>query len=191
MADLITLVNFDGETATTPYGGVTIDASGNLVGTTTYADPYSFPPSDGTVFEIDKIGESYAATWTTLASFDFAGGAWPMGSLVVDAAGDLFGTTSSGGSFAGAGTVFEIAKTASGYSAPTTLVNFTEGNGTAPDSTLIMDSAGDLFGTASSGGNDNDEARCLRSPRRRTVTPARRRRWPASVPTTAHHHWVR
>ena len=61
-------------------------------------------------------------TLTTLVSFNGTNGSEPSSGLVADSAGDLFGTTYSGGT-SGDGTVFEIAKTASGYaSTPTTLV---------------------------------------------------------------------
>jgi hypothetical protein len=71
------------------------------------------------VFEIAKTPTCYASTPTTLASFaeDSA-----VDGLIADANGDLFGTTSGGGS---GGTVFEIKKTATGYaSSPTTLARF-------------------------------------------------------------------
>ena len=69
-----------------------------------------------------------AATLTTLYSFcaqpNCADGAFPVAGLIADAAGNLFGTTFGGG-VTGNGTVFEIAKTASGYaSAATTLYSF-------------------------------------------------------------------
>ena len=65
------------------------------------------------------------ATLTTLISFNGDDGELPQGDLIADANGDLFGTTSFGGASPFDGTVFEIAKTASGYaSTPTTLVSF-------------------------------------------------------------------
>ena len=71
-----------------------------------------------------------AQTLTTLTSL--TDGEFPWGSLVVDANGALFGTTEQGGA-PGYGTVFEIAKTSSGYaSAPTTLVSFDNTNGAVP-----------------------------------------------------------
>jgi hypothetical protein len=67
---------------------------------------------------------------TTLINFNGANGAAPRGSLITDAHGDLFGTTVLGG---GAGTVFEIVKTANGYaSTPTTLVSFNVTDGLNP-----------------------------------------------------------
>jgi uncharacterized repeat protein (TIGR03803 family) len=102
-----------------------------------------------------------SATLTTLASFstDFLGGAGvnggePLGDLIADANGDLFGTTSVGGAGEGVGTVFEIVKTAGGYAAtPTTLVSFHDGDdGAEPSAGLLADANGDLFGTTATGG---------------------------------------
>ena len=76
-----------------------------------------------------------------------AGGAHPGGVLLVDASGNLFGTTASGGAHS-SGTVFEIQKTASGYATtPTVLTSF--GSGVTPNGAgnLVEDAAGDLFGT--------------------------------------------
>jgi uncharacterized repeat protein (TIGR03803 family) len=68
--------------------------------------------------------QSLAADLTTLVSFDYANGKFPFAGLIADANGNLFGTTAFGGAY-GNGTVFEVAKTASGYdSNPSTLVNF-------------------------------------------------------------------
>jgi uncharacterized repeat protein (TIGR03803 family) len=104
------------------------------------------------VFEIANTGTGYSAP-TTLWSFtDGADGADPYGALISDAAGDLFGTTADGGTY-GDGTVFEIAKTGTGHSAPTTLWSFTGGaDGGYPVAGLISDAAGDLFGTTIYGG---------------------------------------
>ena len=71
-------------------------------------------------------------TPTTLVSFNGTNGRHRQAGLIADAAGDLFGTTASGGAN-GDGTVFEIAKTGSGYaSTPTTLVSFNGTNGANP-----------------------------------------------------------
>ena len=105
-----------------PEGSLIADANGDLFGTTEGGGAND----DGTVFEIAKTAGGYASTPTTLVSFNGADGAFPEGSLIADANGDLFGTTLAGGANDD-GTVFEIAKTAAGYaSTPTTLVSFTE-----------------------------------------------------------------
>jgi uncharacterized repeat protein (TIGR03803 family) len=120
--------------------------------------------SYGTVFEIAKTASGYASTPTTLVSFNGNNGANPYAGLIADANGNLFGTTQQGGAY-GAGTVFEIAKTARGYaSTPTTLVSFNGNNGSSssngldPIGGLIADANGNLFGTTSFGlgGANND-----------------------------------
>jgi uncharacterized repeat protein (TIGR03803 family) len=69
------------------------------------------------VFEIAKTATGYATTPITPVSFNGINGANPEGSLIVDANGDLFGTTTFGGSN-GDGTVFEIAKTSTAPTVP-------------------------------------------------------------------------
>ena len=111
-----------------PLGSLIADANGDLFGTTTNGGA----SGDGTVFEIAKTAAGYASTPTTLVSFNGRNGANPLGSLIADANGDLFGTTENGGA-SGYGTVFEIAKTAAGYaSTPTTLASFNLANGANP-----------------------------------------------------------
>jgi uncharacterized repeat protein (TIGR03803 family) len=173
------LVSFNGADGLDPTSGLIADAAGDLFGTTGSGGPND----DGVVFEIAKTAGGYATTPTILGAFDgsngrtpLAGGniiypvsgAVPSGALIADAAGDLFGTTAYGGSSSGDatqggpvalgdGTVFEIAKTAGGYAAtPTVLVSFTGANGSEPANGLIADAAGDLFGTTLFGGANGD-----------------------------------
>lgn len=143
-----TLVSFDGANRKYPYSGLIIDANGDLFGTT-----FSGGASgDGTVFEIVNSTSGYSGA-ATLVDFDNADGASPRGDLIADSNGNLFGTTESGGAF-GDGTVFEIAKTASGYaSTPATVVSF-EGTSAVPYSGLIADANGNLFGTTFGNGSD-------------------------------------
>jgi uncharacterized repeat protein (TIGR03803 family) len=139
MPTLTTLVSFNGTNGgLLPYAGLIADAAGDLFGTTNEGGANG----GGTVFELVNNGGSCASTPTTLASFNyFTNGAYPEGGLIADAAGDLFGTTYGGGAN-GEGTVFEIAKTSTGYaSTPTTLVNFNFTNGAYPEGTLIADAA--------------------------------------------------
>ncbi|QPF89873.1 beta strand repeat-containing protein [Bradyrhizobium commune] len=147
-----TLVSFQNDGSGYPHGGLIMDANGNLFGTTTGDGTHGY----GTVFEIAKTGSGYASTPTTLVSFGSSNGAQPFGSLIIDANGNLFGTTSAGGAN-GYGTVFKIAKTDSGYaSTPTTLVDFTSSNGAQPFGSLIADGNGNLFGTTEYGGANNN-----------------------------------
>src|SRR5215469_730241 len=119
---LYTLVALDPMGATPPVG-VAMDSSGNLFSVTT--------GFNGTVFEIDKTPSGYASTPTTLASFaGIYAGSTPNAGLIIDAAGDLFGTSTEGGSKIGGGTVFEIVKSAGGYSGtPKVLAAFSDSPG--------------------------------------------------------------
>ena len=90
-----------------------VDADGDLFGTASGGGG-----NYGTVFEIAKTGTTYASTPTTLVSFNVNNGADPKVSLVADAAGNLFGTTQSGGT-GSYGTVFEV--TNSGFVSETTV----------------------------------------------------------------------
>jgi uncharacterized repeat protein (TIGR03803 family) len=156
----ITLASFNNTNGNGPSAGLTSDAAGDLFGTTVGGGANGY----GTVFEIAKTSAGYSSTLTTLASFSGANGDGPLAGLIIDAAGDLFGTTEKGGAYIagsssgiGYGTVFEIAKTSTGYnSTPTTLWSFNGANGAYPFGGLISDAAGNLFGTTSGTGNGGD-----------------------------------
>jgi hypothetical protein len=107
--ELTTLVSFNQANGTFPSSTLIADAHGDLFGTTVLGGagtPAHVPGSDqgilqgdGTVFEIAKTAHGYASTPTTLVSFSGADGNRPFGSLIADAHGDLFGTTTVGGAF--------------------------------------------------------------------------------------------
>ncbi|HYK58298.1 MAG TPA: choice-of-anchor tandem repeat GloVer-containing protein, partial [Bryobacteraceae bacterium] len=147
---LTTLVSFDGISAAAPYSALIADTNGNLFGTTAYGG--SIFAQAGTVFEIGKTATGYASVPTILGSFDGANGANPYTGLTADTNGNLFGTTYFGGAY-GNGTVFEIVKTATGYSTPNVLVSFDGANGGSPFSGVLADTNGDLFGTTIIGGS--------------------------------------
>jgi uncharacterized repeat protein (TIGR03803 family) len=146
------LVSFNGADGAEPQSGLVADPAGDLFGETVGGGANN----DGVVFEIAKTSTGYASTPTVLVSFNGTDGSEPFGSLIADAAGDLFGTTESGGAY-GDGTVFEIAKTANGYaSTPTTLVSFNLTDGSEPFGSLIANANGDLFGVTFKGGAYGD-----------------------------------
>ena len=85
-------------------------------------------------------------------------GAQPYGALLADHAGNLFGTTVSGGAY-GYGTVYELTRPSGAVGSLTekVLYSFQGGNdGAQPYSTLVFDDAGNLYGTTNSGGNGPD-----------------------------------
>ncbi len=136
-----------------PSADLIFDAAGNLYGTTG-GGAYGA----GAVFELTPTA---GGGWTETVLHSFGNGtdgAYPDGGLVFDAAGNLYGTTSEGGTYscfggAGCGTVFELTPTAGGGWAEQVLYSFGSGtDGTAPDGGLVFDAAGDLYGATSEGG---------------------------------------
>lgn len=130
-------------------GGLTLDSRGNLYGTTNSGGANGF----GTVFEVAPNG-----TETVLYSFTGGGdGATPQAGLLKVGA-NFYSVTSARGAY-GYGTVFELLKGKKGAWTETTLYSFTGGtDGAAPDSDLIKDSAGNLYGTTNAGGANGDGA---------------------------------
>jgi uncharacterized repeat protein (TIGR03803 family) len=119
-----------------------MDSSGNLFGTAENGGA----SGNGTVFELAKG----SPTITTLASFNGTNGAKPVGALLMDSSGNLYGTSSVGGA-SGDGTVFELAR---GSGTITALVSFDGTNGANPYAGVVMDRTGSLFGTTLGGGPD-------------------------------------
>ena len=139
---------------TGPNASLIFDAAGNLYSTTTGGGIHD----SGTVFELSP-GQGGGWTEKVLHSFNPNGadGASPAGSLIFDAAGNLYGTTSSGGAY-GAGTAFELTRNQDGnWEEPPRLRHFGHDlDGLHPYANLIFDAAGNLYGTtATGGGHDN------------------------------------
>jgi len=132
------IFDFDGANGSTPYSGVTLDAQGNVYGTTWMAGPNQ----NGTVYRLANNGGSW--TLDTLYTFpNSTDGKNPVGSVIFDQAGNLYGTTEWGG-IGGGGTVFELSRSGNGWTY-TLLHSFTGQFG--PFATLSIDSAGNLYGT--------------------------------------------
>ncbi len=137
-----------------PQGALIQDANGVLYGTTAIGGP----ASAGTVFSLTPP-QAGTSVWTETVLYSFTGGAdgsAPMSALVMDANGNLYGTTDLDGAY-GAGTVFMLSPPANGGPwTETTLWSFTGGaDGGNPTSKLIFDMAGNLYGTTNYGGTAN------------------------------------
>jgi len=147
----------DGEN---PASTLIFDGVGNLYGTTEYGGPSNY----GTVF---KLSPGAGGAWGESILHSFAGypadGGYPAAGLVFDAKGNLYGTTSIGGTSVsclrgkkpeGCGIVFELSPAVSGSWSETLLYSFTNANGDGafPYASLIFDGAGNLYGTTTQGG---------------------------------------
>jgi uncharacterized repeat protein (TIGR03803 family) len=120
--------------------GIARDASGNLYGATLLGGARD----GGALFKLDPSGNEKVLFSFPSGNFGF----YPSSGVIRDAAGNLYGTTIYGGP-GGAGVVYRLSA-ATSY---TVLYGFTNGtDGGGPDGGVISDSAGNLFGTASSGG---------------------------------------
>ncbi len=132
-----------------PTAGLTADKKGALYGTTSMAGGSGY----GTAFRLVRSGKVYIAT--VLHSFGATGdGATPVGGLLVDKSGALYGTTYAGGS-AGDGTVFKLTPSGKAYT-ESFLYSFKGGSdGSQPTSTLVEDASGALYGTTNAGGSND------------------------------------
>jgi uncharacterized repeat protein (TIGR03803 family) len=126
-----------------PYGGVIRDWKGNLYGTTNGGGA----SGAGVVFKIGTSGNE-------MVLYSFTGGAdggYPLGGVILDSKGNLYGTTNGGGA-SGGGVVFKIDTSGN----ETVLYSFTGGaDGGGPLAGVILDSKGNLYGTTNGGGASN------------------------------------
>jgi uncharacterized repeat protein (TIGR03803 family) len=126
-----------------PYCRLVADKDGNLYGTASYGGADDW----GVVFEV-------AADGTENVRYSFSGGndgGTPLAGLYADKAGNLYGTTPIGGVY-NDGAVFRLAPDGT----ETTLHSFKKGrDGGFPNSALIADGKGNLYGTTTRGGGNN------------------------------------
>ena len=150
------LHSFNGEDGQEPLAGLVLDTAGNLYGTTELGGRSCGSYTCGTVFQLTPNGNG---TWTETVLHGFRGsdGAGPTAGLIFDTAGNLYGTTFSGGSHCaadgGCGVVFELSPGAGGRWTHKVLHNFSGTDGSGPLGPLVFDAAGNLYSTTTAGGS--------------------------------------
>jgi uncharacterized repeat protein (TIGR03803 family) len=157
------LKTWEGQPA--PIGSLALDAAGNLYGVNQYGGGTHCQFGCGVVFELSPpVGNAKKrkSKWTYTILYRFQGpkygdGAYPNGSLIFDAAGNLYGTTQYGGAYGKGkwnGNVFELSPGLNGW---TEKILYSFGGYAAdaafPNAGLIFDEAGNLYGTTFSGGS--------------------------------------
>jgi len=124
-------------------GNLLLDSSGNLRGT----NEHFGMGGGGTAYELTFSNGS----WHFSVLHSFSGGYGPQGAMVMDQAGNLYGTTVGGGAY-GPGTVFKLTPSDGGWNY-TVLHNFTGGSdGANPYGQIVLDGNDNLYGTTSEGG---------------------------------------
>jgi uncharacterized repeat protein (TIGR03803 family) len=145
-----------GDDGAFPLAGLTMDAAGNLYGTTSRGGPLDL----GTIYKLTPDG---SGGWNYSIVYEFQGGAGdgaePYSALTVDAAGNLYGTTFAGGGtincdnyVPGCGTVFEITPAGNGVTERVLYAFHGVLNGTQPTTGVTLDAAGNLYGVTRRGG---------------------------------------
>ena len=141
-----------------PFGALTPDSAGNLYGNSTWGGP----TNRGTVFELSPPATA-GGTWTETLLYSFTGepdGLAPLGSMIMDTSTNFYGVTAAGGTV-NDGTVFEVSPPATaGYPwTESAIYSFCKTtscpDGEEPNPGLIMDTAGNLYGTTELGGSEN------------------------------------
>lgn len=126
-----------GNDGTNPPAGVSVDAQGNVYGTTSFGGVYGF----GVVYELSRSGSG----WTQTVLYSFQGendGEYPVGGVVLDKAGNIYGGTFAGG-VNGGGTVYQLSPSGGNWTL-TTLYSFTGGFG-GPYNKLTLDAQGNIY----------------------------------------------
>jgi len=163
----------DSNDGASPFGGLIIDAAGNLYGTTGYDGTGNCTLGGrvgcGTVFELSPPAQKGGA-WTESVIYNFQGntdGQLPIGDLVFDKQGNLYGATLYGGGhgscnpsfYKHCGTVFELSppKTQGGKWTERVLHGFKGGrDGANPNGGLVLDNQGNVYGTTYFGGSEGE-----------------------------------
>jgi uncharacterized repeat protein (TIGR03803 family) len=136
-------------------GGLTFDAAGSLYGTTVGGGI-----TKGEVFRLRPGANGKWKEEVLYSSFGGTNGAVPPGGLIFDTAGNLYGTTNEGGNISycggsGCGVVFELSPTSKGTWTETVLYSFKGSDGWQPNTRLVFDGTGNLYGTTAFGGSSN------------------------------------
>jgi len=135
-----------------PYSSLVFDSSGNAYGTASGGGA-----GYGTIYELTPSPTGWIAN--ILYEFDGVSGSYPAGPLVFDGSGNMYGTAPYGGNTSGicqasgCGTVFELQPVSGGWQFVVLYTFGGDADGAHPNTTLILDKSGNLYGTTLSTGS--------------------------------------
>ncbi|HEX8814698.1 MAG TPA: choice-of-anchor tandem repeat GloVer-containing protein [Terriglobales bacterium] len=140
----------NGKDGTDPgYGALFLNSEGQIYGTTATGGAFTW----GTVFRLTRVP---GGKWDEKILHNFANdsnGSFPVGGVIMDSVGNLYGTTSTGGDpKCGCGVVFKLAPGPGDTWTYTVLHRFVGSDGAQPVANLIIDASGNLYGTTATGG---------------------------------------
>ena len=134
-------------------GGVVFDSQGNLYGTLSRGGP----KGGGAVYQMTPSGNTWTYKVIHYFSLGSDGGS-PTCTLAIDSLGRVFGT--SGGGPHGNGVVFNLTLQSSGYWQPQVLHTFSGPDGGFPYAGVVLDAAGNIYGTGQNGGDQSCSSGC-------------------------------
>jgi hypothetical protein len=165
----------DGNDGASPFSGLVWDHAGNLYGATGYDGSgncmlFGSRVGCGVVYQL-KPPQTKGGAWTEAVIYNFQGGSdgqLPIGDLMFDAQGNLYGATEYGGGFGTCnapfyqhcGTIFRLSppKVKGGQWKERVLYSFKNGkDGASPNGGLVLDNKGNLYGTTYFGGNEGEQ----------------------------------
>ena len=156
-----------GSDGANPEAGLIFDQSGNLYGTTSSGGT----ANAGCAYIVGQCGSVFELApqsnggWIENTLYSFQGNAdsdTPLGEVIIDTSGNLYGTT-SGDCAACFGTAFELAPSSGGTWTETSIYTFQGvlANGWTPEAGLVFDHSGNLYGTTAFGGSSGGSENCI------------------------------
>ncbi len=158
-----TLYKFKGGTdGVSANPGLAFDQAGNLYGTTAFGGNINDPSyrGNGIVFKLVPKNGRWLKTELHAFAWDGKDGIVPTAGVILDPAGNVYGTTQNGGAYGddygGCGSVFKLAPNPDGSWTENLLYSFDGANGCLPAAGLTFDATGNLYGATEYGGSLND-----------------------------------
>jgi uncharacterized repeat protein (TIGR03803 family) len=146
-----TAYSFTTEDGSNPFGDPIFDSAGNLYGTNQAGGEFE----GGTAFKLTPSGSGFTSTILHAFNPKSAGGSSPIGGLILDSAGNIYGTAGTTSGASGDGVVFKLGLVSGTWTEQVlhTFLGTASKDGADPTTSLLLDSSGVLLGTTAAGGS--------------------------------------